>query len=198
MQMHSTEASRRNRLPRAIAAVAALTVLATASVACSPRGMTPVPETDGLCPSLTTHGGYCSEWKLVSDSTLRIVAHGFEDGGRTELHRRDAQGRYALVANLYPVFERPGRPGSYHWAYTWDIDDVVVQRTPEGPRLQATLVHDAVDDGNAGDPGRTTPVPLVLFTGTTSQPQMIVRGDALSPMSVEALQRNEAAGIAAR
>ncbi len=134
--------------------------------------MTKVGKADGFCARRDE--GICAEWRFTRAPQLRLVADGDEDGMEYVFYRRDPLGRYSYLLRVYPAMRDAARPGQLFWGYTWDITDIVLE-SGEGPvRVQASFSHAVEDFGPIENQPWQKQVPVVLFVGTATQPDMTV------------------------
>jgi len=83
-------------------------------------------------------------------------------------------------------------PGQTFWGYAWDIKDIETSGAGAPLQLQVAFVHNHVaeDDPNWRPSKEQQRIPFVLFTGTTTQPDMTVNGPlTFERLSVKDIQR---------
>ncbi len=127
-----------------------------------------------------------------------ISATGFSDGIDYTVQRLDlTSGRFSVLFFFYPVLvETDGH--QYH-GYPWDLTDILVSGPAKAPRLRAALRprsqsarSDASDgDGdNEGMPASQRQVPMLFFSGRSTQPDLAALGPHKThPYSFAALVR---------
>ena len=151
--------------------------------------MIKVAERDSICGTVE---GYCYEWQVARDESLRFVASGHEDGGDWSFFRRSAEGRYTHLFSVYPAMQDAHRPGLLFWGYAWDITDIALA-TGSGPlRLLVNFDHDYQYDGNWEPDAWQRSVPYVLFVGNATQPNMQVEAQTFRPMSIDEVRSRAA------
>ena len=144
-----------------------------------------VAERDSMCKTVE---GYCYEWQLVRDKTLRFVANGYEDGGDWSFYRRSKDGTYTHLFSVYPAMRDTRHPGYLFWGYAWDIGDIALPEKSGTIRLLVNFDHHYQYDGNWAPEKWQLSVPYVLFKGTTTQPEMEVEAQTFRPMSIEEIR----------
>ena len=152
-------------------------------------GMLTVAKEDGICRTME---GYCYEWRLAHDESLRFVASGYEDGGDWSFFRRGDDGKYTRLFSVYPAMRDARRPGLLFWGYAWDITDIALSEEPGPLRLLVNFDHSYQYDGNWQPEPWQNSVPYVLFTGSATQPDMQVEAQSFRPMSVDEVRARAA------
>jgi len=160
-----------------------LGILLSCNGAAAAAGMSPVPPHTGFC--VGKDDSICHEWTLVADPSVRLIAHGYEDGVDYGFFRLE-KGHYTYLVRIYPVLQDAAHAGMYFWGYAWDIQDIALG--DDGKALMATFDHSIVDDGEISSPAWQKRVPAVLFTGRTTQPHMTVPAPVFRPSSLAALR----------
>jgi hypothetical protein len=74
------------------------------------------------------------------------------------------------------------------WGYPWDIEDIALAPDRSKGVVLASFRHSIVDDGEVDSPAWQLRVPAVLFVGTTTQPQAVVKVEGFAPASIAALR----------
>jgi hypothetical protein len=105
---------------------------------------------------------------------------------RLRIPSQTKSGQYQYLVRVYPVLRDPSKSESLYWAYPWDIEDIVLDRSGA---LLATFTHDLVDDGEATSPPWQKRIPAVLFEGRTTQPDMKVPRLNFDAASLPSLRR---------
>lgn len=134
--------------------------------------MTKVGKADGFCARRDE--GICEEWRFTRTPQLRLVADGDEDGMEYVFYQRDPSGQYRYLLRVYPALRDPARPGQLFWGYTWDITDIVLEPGGGPLRVQASFSHAVEDFGPIENQPWQKQVPVVLFVGTTTQPDITI------------------------
>jgi len=148
--------------------------------------MVPIPKEESYCGK---SDAYCYEWQFDGDPSLRFVATGYEDGGGFYFCRRGKSGDYKLLFAVYPAMVDSQYPGKLFWGYAWDINDVVRSSKGNSFQLRAAFGAQSTDD-DAWIPHMQRAVPYVLFSGSATQPDMVVRQKLrFESLSLEAIQR---------
>lgn len=172
-QFRLVNSTLRREITLAVAAMRALACM-TFIVLCTPclsGEMKRVPASKAHCANWD---GYCYEWFFARDTSLRFIAHGFEDGGNWVFYRRSSKGAYRKMFAVHPAMLDAKHPGDLFWGYASDIKDVVLAPSRDRLMLQVAFNHEYEYDGNVTAPKGQYVIPFVLFRGTTTQPSMKV------------------------
>jgi len=145
-------------------------VLLVAASAASAAEMAAVPQDAGFCAHMD---GICYEWQLTSDPAVRLVAHGYEDGVEYSFYKK-VRRSYRHLVRIYPALRDDAYNNTLFWGYPWDIQDIAVVPDAKGKAFLATFDHSIVDDGEVYSPAWQKRIPVVLFVGRTTQPNMKV------------------------
>ena len=117
---------------------------------------------------------------LDGDSIPEIIsASGFEDGIDYSIYKQNFNGQEdTLLLVFNPVIIDGSRGKKTYWGYPWDISDVLVKSNGGKFELFCSFNHKIVTGGDDGDnsnvPEWQKRVPVILFSGRTTQPQMTV------------------------
>lgn len=136
----------------------------------SAAGMVALPASGGFCERMD---GICYEWQLASEPAVRLVAHGYEDGVEYAFYRR-VRRSYRHLVRIYPALRDDAHGSTLFWGYPWDIQDIAVAPDTHGKAILASFDHAIVDDGEVYSPAWQKRIPVVLFVGRTTQPNMKV------------------------
>jgi len=161
----------------------ALVLLVAASTA-SAAEMVAIPEGAGFCARMD---GICYEWQLTSDPAIRLVAHGYEDGVEYSFYKKVRRSHRHLV-RIHPALRDEAHSSTLFWGYPWDIQDLAVVPGAKGKAVFASFDHSIVDDGEVYSPAWQKRIPVVLFVGRTTQPNMKVPLLHFQPMRLSTLR----------
>ena len=147
--------------------------------------MVKVAKVEGFCAHRDE--GICAEWRFTRTPSLRLVADGDEDGMEYAFYQRDAAGKYQYILRIYPALRDTARGDRLFWGYTWDIADIVLEPVADPLQIQASFDHEVVDMGPIEDRPWQKRVPIVLFVGTTTQPDITVTAKEFHATTLPAL-----------
>jgi hypothetical protein len=150
----------------------------------SAADMSRVPVGAGFCKG--NDESFCFEWAVSSVQNLRFVAHGDEDGIEYRFYRAD-HGSYELVADVFPVLQDAAHPHTLFWAYPWDIADIKIVSLEGEPAILATRQHQLKVRDVFGMAVSDEVRQAVLFTGTTTQPEITVEMLPFKPLLLSRL-----------
>lgn len=185
MRQLSTPARRAAAGLTGIACACLLSGAAAAQTIPGAPNMVKVAKAQGFCAQRDE--GICQEWRFARAPLLRLVADGDEDGMDYAFYQRDAAGEYHYIVRIYPALRDAARPGRLFWGYTWDIADIVVEPGNGQLQVQGSFAHEIEDEGPIENQPWQRRVPVVLFEGTTTQPDITVRAHEFHPITLPAL-----------
>ncbi|MBB5204984.1 hypothetical protein HNQ51_002303 [Inhella inkyongensis] len=170
-------------------------LFAVASPLAAAANMVAVPKEEAICRNTDA---YCYEWKFAVDPSLRFVATGYEDGGGFYFCRRRPNGDYGLLFAVYPAMLDSKHPGVRFWGYAWDIEDIVLSGGGKAIQFQMAIGGKPEEEGSWIPPMQRS-VPYVLFRGSTTQPEMKVKGRLrFTGMSLNGIRRKAMANQSLR
>lgn len=167
----------------------AAALLAIFPIASCSNGMTKVPENTRFC---TGQDSYCYEWALRSDPGIRLIAWGDEESIEYSFRRRSRDGQYKFLFRFHPVIVDASRKKSLHLGYPWNIEDIALTRSGD---VFATFKHGMSSDEEITFQPWQKRVPVVLFLGRTTQPDMCVPRMHFNRSSIRALTKQVSAGV---
>jgi len=116
---------------------------------------------------------------LDEDSIPEIIsAYGFEDGIDYSIYKQNFNGQEdTLLLVFNPVIIDSSRGGKTYWGYPWDVSDVLAKLSGTGFKLFCSFNHKIESDGDGDNsivPVWQNRLPVIFFSGKTTQPQMTV------------------------
>lgn len=151
-------------------------------------GMTAVPITQGYCEGRLDPASLCYEWALTADPSIRFVAIGYKGSIEYSFHRLSPHDTYEQVIRVYPVIRDGSRTGALFWGYPWDITDIAVPEKKDQGQFLASFEHAVTGDDDVQSAAWQKRVPVVLFSGQTTQRPMTVAPIDFTPTTLQAMR----------
>lgn len=115
---------------------------------------------------------------LDNDRVPEIVsAFGYEDGIEYAVYKQDFKNKKDILLFLFnPVLIDSSRQRKRYWGYPWDWIDIRVRRSGNHYEVLCTFDHEMDGDFAVVEiPEWQKRVPVIFFSGRTTQPQSLVR-----------------------
>ena len=105
-----------------------------------------------------------------------VTANGSSDGIDYSIYKQDLhRGKDSLLLRFNPILiDSTNKLKEYYLGYPWDISDIVLARDSNRTLIHCSVDHDIERDGVIDFPDWQTTLPVILFTGKTTQPEIEV------------------------
>ncbi len=105
-----------------------------------------------------------------------ITAYGFEDGIDYSIYKQNlVTGKDSLLLRFNPVLlDSTNKLKPFYWGYPWDIADIVLTHKYNQTLIRCSFNHEIERDGVISIPNWQNKLPVILFYGKTTQPDMPV------------------------
>lgn len=106
-----------------------------------------------------------------------ISAYGFTDGIDYSIYDPNlAKGSDILLFRFNPVLiDSSNKQKEYYWGYPWDVANIIIKIENEVLRIRCSLNHDIIRDAYIDIPKWQHTLPIILFEGKTTQPDIEVK-----------------------